>query len=172
MSDEIEIKLLEINPKKIERMLVKNNARFVKKVFQINIYYQTKTTKKKQVFVRLRREGKNCWMTVKSPPQIKNNHRVRKEYEIRLPSFKFGYDMLTLMGFKQWGVSEAKRKYYSLFSCSVELVTLPNVPTYLELEGSEKNILKVAKLLGYSKKDYFSGNILKRYKLKLFKLVF
>lgn len=172
MNNEIEIKILEINPKKIEAALLKNKAKFIKRVFQKNAYYETEDTKKSKVFVRLRREGKNCWLTAKSPQIIKNNHRIRKEYEMQLPSFKFGHELLTLLEFKQALISEAKRKYYKLFSCSVELVTLPKIPTYLELEGSEKNILKVARLFGYSKKDYFADSILKAYKIKTNKIVF
>ncbi len=163
---EIEIKILEISPVKIRNMLKKNKAKFVKRVLQKNNIYSNFSAKRKKTLVRLRQEGSNCWLTVKGPKKIINNHKVRKEYEMKIKSFEFGEKMLNLLGFKKISHDERKREYYKLKSCSVEIIKLPKIPIFLEIEGNEKNILKVANLLGYSEKDYFNGHPQDKYKIK------
>ena len=166
MNTEIEIKILNVDPKNIRSILLKNKAKPVKNVFQKNHIYTNEYVKSNDILVRLREEGKNYWLTIKSPAKIIRNHKIRKEYELMLPSYKDGYEMLTLQGFKESYVVEVKREYFSLYSCSVEIIVIPTIPTFIEIEGLEKNISRVAKLLGYSNKDYVSQNIFKIYKLK------
>ncbi len=166
MNTETEIKILNIDPKLIRKTLLLNNAKKVKKVFQRNIIYSNDYVKSNKVVVRLRQEGKKCWLTVKSPAIIKNNHKIRKEYEMLIPSYKEGHEMLLLQGFNPAYVIEIKREYFSLYSCSVEILITADVPPFIEIEGKEANILRVAKLLGYSNKDYITENIFKLYNLK------
>lgn len=168
--NEIEVKILDVDAEKIRRILHDNNAEFIKNVFQRNTIYSNDHTEKEKVAVRLREEknkDKNTTMlTVKAPVKIVNNHKTRKEYEIIIPSFDFGNEMLKLQGFKIIGISEAKREYYKLNNCFVEIIKMPNVPTFIEIEGDEENILKVAKSLGYSEKDYDARNVLEIYELE------
>jgi len=168
---EIEIKILEINTRKVRKIL-KEKAKFVKKVFQRNIIYDNDYTKKKGVTVRLRKEGKKTIFTVKSPIEIVKGHKVRKEFEIEDCDFKEMEKILSLIDLKKVMVGEARREYYNWHGCSVEIVEMPKIPVFLEIEGSERDILKVAKKLGYSEKDYFAGYVLGYYKIKSKKLVF
>jgi adenylate cyclase class 2 len=164
--EEVEIKILEINPTKIRNLVLKNGGKKVKKVFQKNAFYENPITKKKGIAVRIRQENQNFWLTIKSPMQIQNGHKVRKEYEIKIESFEFADQMISLLGLKQIGVGECKREYFKLKNCMVEIIEMPKIPTFLEIEGSEQNILKVAKILGYSEKDYVAENVLDIYKIK------
>ena len=56
---EIEIKILEIQPNKIKKILKQNNAKFIKKVLQTNIIYDNSHTQNKGITVRLRKENNN-----------------------------------------------------------------------------------------------------------------
>ncbi len=170
MINEIEVKILNVDADKILAILKENKAKFVKDVFQRNTIYANSHTKKEKVAVRIREETnkdkKTTILTIKSPKKIVNNHKIRKEYEIIIPSFEFGDEMLKLQDYKIIGLTEIKRKYYHLNKCSVEIINMPNIPTFIEIEGDEENILKVAKLLGYSEKDYETRNVINIFKPK------
>tara|TARA_Y100000310_G_C20387491_1_gene671154 strand:- start:106 stop:612 length:507 start_codon:yes stop_codon:yes gene_type:complete len=166
---ETEIKILEINVNKVKELL---RGRFVRKVLQKNIIYNNPYTKTKGIVVRLRKEGKNTIFTVKSPSKFIRGHKVRKEYETNVENFKLFENMILTMGLRKFSETEAKREYYKLNNCSVEIVKMPKIPTFLEIEGLEKDIIKVARKLGYSKKDYFIGYAPVHYKVGFKKLVF
>lgn len=170
MINETEIKILNVKPKQIRKNLKENKAEFVKKVFLINTMYANTHTKKDKVAVRIREERnktkKTFTLTIKGPKKIINNCKTKKEYELILPSYEFGDEMLKLQGFNIIGKSEMKREYHKLKNCSVEIIELPKIPIYIEIEGEEKNILKVAKILGYSEIHYENRNILKIYNVK------
>lgn len=170
MINEIEVKILNVNPVQIRKSLKDNKAEFVKNVFLVTTFYANTHTKKEKITVRIREERnktkKTFTLTIKGPKKIVNNHKIRKEYELILPSYEFGDEMLKLQGFEIVGSVEMKREYYKLKNCSVEIIRVPEIPTYIEIEGDEKNILKVVKMLGYSEKDYDSGKLLKIYNKK------
>ncbi len=153
---ETEVKILEINPKEIRKIL-EGKAKFVKKVLQKNIIYENEYTKRKGITVRLRKEKYNTIFTVKSKAREVKSHKVRKEYETEIEDFKKMGEILELIGLKFSSYTEAKREYWELFDCSVEIIKMPKIPTFLEIEGNEKNIARVVKLLGYPKNDYFLG---------------
>lgn len=170
MINEIEVKILNVDAENIKQTLRENNAEFVKDVFQRNTMYSNENTEKEGVAVRIREEtNKNettSILTVKAPAKIVNNHKTRKEYELIIPSFDFGDEMLNLQGFKIIGISEAKREYYKINECSVEIINMPNIPTFIEIEGGEEDILKTANLLGFGEKDYDARNVIEIYKPK------
>jgi adenylate cyclase class IV len=187
---EIEVKILEIDVKKIRTWLKNNKAKFVKKVFQQNQFYKNKYTIKNNVIVRVRTEKFNSStgsntdlsngsrntpkiysskeqksiLTIKSNKKIIRNHKVFDEYEL-ISNYDNITKMLHAMGLKLWGITEIKREYWKIYDCSVEICKLPNIPEYIEIEGSEKNISKVATGLGYSSKDFMPKNILKHYNI-------
>ena len=112
---EIEIKILEIQPNKIKKILKQNNAKFIKKVLQTNIIYDNSHTQNKGITVRLRKENNNTIFTVKSKTKIVNGHKIREEYEIETDDFKSIEKMLELIGLKMSAYTEAKREYWKLF---------------------------------------------------------
>ncbi|MBT3405033.1 class IV adenylate cyclase [archaeon] len=154
---EIEIKILEIDEKNIRKILKNKKAKLIKKILQTNIIYSDKDTLEEGITIRLRKEGKKTYFAIKLKKKIVRGHKVRKEYEMEISSFKIAESMLKSLGLKISSYIEIKREYYQLNNCSVEIIKMPQIPFYLEIEGKEKNIEKVAKILGYSKKDYFLG---------------
>lgn len=163
---EVEVKILEVDVRKIKKVLRENDAKLVKNVLQRNLIYHNEHTKMQGIVVRLRQEGKKTWFTVKSPAKIKKGHKIRWEHEIEIPSFKNAEKMIDLMGFEIYAITEAKREYWRLNGCSVEIINIPKIPTFIEIEGKKKKINEVAKLFGYSQKDFNPKFILSHYKIK------
>lgn len=162
---EVEVKILDINGARINHLLRKNKAKFVKNVFQQNLIYENAYTKKYGIVVRIRKENKHCILTIKSPMKIINRHKVRDEFETKV-NFSTAKNLLKIFRLKLNGLSEIKREYWILSGCSVEICQLPRIPPFLEIEGTQRNIKKAANQLGYSKKDYFPEFILDHYKIK------
>jgi predicted adenylyl cyclase CyaB len=161
---EVEIKILNIDPKEIRKLLKQHKAKLVKKVLQGNTHYKNDYAKKHKVTVRLREEGKRGVLTVKTDKTVVNGHKVQDEYETPIDP-KIAKKMLGLLGFKLRRITEMKREYYRLGGCSVEICELPRLPIYLEIEGPASSIKKVAKLLGYSEKDYVAKNAFEIYSI-------
>jgi predicted adenylyl cyclase CyaB len=163
--DEIEVKILEINPSRIRKILKRIGAKLVKDVFQQNSFYLNKHTAKNKITVRVRREPKNTFLTIKANRRVVRGHKVMDEYEMPA-DYDVIVNILTNLGLKEFGVIEIKREYWRLNDCSVEICEVPKIPIYMEIEGSERNIAIVAKKLGYSSKDYVAGSIYKYYHVK------
>jgi len=111
-----------------------------------------------------RTEGKNVTITIKGKLRVVDNHKVRKEINFPLKNLKEAQEFCDLIGVKHTSTVEIKREYYKFYNCSVEIVQWPTIPPYMEIEGSPSNILKVAKLLGFSKKDFFPRRVEDYYK--------
>jgi len=162
---ETEVKILEIDSNSIRKILKKNNAKFVKKVYQQNFRYATMQTKKSNITVRVRKEGNNAVLTIKANKRIVNGHKVMDEYETPV-DYKNILPILETLGFKEYALTEIKREYWQFKNCSVEFCRVPGIPEYIEIEGASKDIDKAAILLGYSKKDYVTDEMHKHYTIK------
>jgi len=159
---EIEVKIFDISPKKMKQQLKAQGAEFVKRVFQRNILYQTAYTEKNNVVVRLRYEKNDATFTIKTNKRIVRGHKVQNELEMMVDG-PMMERMLTSLGFTVQTIAEMKRDYYLLRGCSVEICQLPRIPAYLEIEGDERSIARVAKVLGYTKNDYAHESARQRY---------
>ncbi len=169
---EVETKILEVNLPHVRRMLKKYRARHIKNVFQRNTIFHNNYTRKKEYVVRIREENKKVILTIKSERHSVRGLKVRGEYETPIIDYTTALNILTTIGFKIYSVIEMRREYYKINNCSFEIIKVPTIPTYVEIEGTEKSIVKVAKKFGYSKKDFFPGIIYDYYKIKSKRLVF
>ena len=160
---EVEVKILEVDPEGIRKKLKENRAGFVKNVFQRNIFYENSHTREKNLSLRIREEEGKAIITLKGPVEIKGGHKIREEKEVSTKDLEEAKKLFDAMGLKQWGVTEARREYYILDGCSVEIIKIPKLPIFIEIEGSEENIKKVASKLGYSEKDYCAMSALEYY---------
>jgi predicted adenylyl cyclase CyaB len=167
---EVEVKILEINPAQIRKLLKQHKAKFVKKVFQRNTLYVNDYTKDK-VVLRVREEGKNGVLTLKMNRRSVGGHKILDEYESPIEP-KAAHQIFKLLGFKVYAINELEREYYRLGGCSVEICQLPKIPAYLEIEGTKAAIKKVATLFGYSEKDYESRTAFEIYKMPQKRAVF
>jgi predicted adenylyl cyclase CyaB len=166
--NEIEVKILEVNSDFLRKILKKNGAKLVKKVFQQNFRYYTPYTKKSHITVRVRKENERkherAILTVKANKRIVNSHKVMDEYETDV-DFKNIVPILETMGLKEYALTEMKREYWRIKDCSVEFCIVPTIPEFMEIEGTPKNIDYVAKLLGYLPKDYVVDEMHKHYNI-------
>ncbi len=163
---EIEVKILDIEPSNIRKILKNSGAEFIKKVFQKNYLYKNKYTKHRDLTVRIRLEDNQAILTVKSKAEFIRGLKVREENETEIGCFKTAQKIMGMLGLENVSMSEIKREYWKLNNCSIEICKMANIPQFLELEGSEKNIQKTVKTLGYSTKDYYSHSIAKAYGIK------
>jgi predicted adenylyl cyclase CyaB len=163
--NEIEVKILEIDSKVVHKTLKKYRAKFVKSVFQQNFRYHDARTKKLKIAIRVRKEGKSTILTIKANQRTINGHKVVDEYETPV-DYENIIPILEILGFEEFAVTEIKREYWRIHNCSVEFCIVPQIPEYLEIEGASKDIDYVAKMLGYSRKDYVVDELRKHYPIK------
>lgn len=168
---EVEVKILEIDKNRILTILKKNNAKLIMpRNRQVNSFYENNDSVGKTV--RIREDANGNTLAIKSKLKVVKNHKVMKEYETKVSDVRALEQGLILIGFKLIGRAELYREDWRISNCVVSIGEFPKIPPYIEIEGSEKNILKVAKLLGYSERDYFPKSILDAYKIKSKFLVF
>jgi len=158
---EIEVKILDVNPMKVRKVLSENGARFVKRVNQVAVYYGGNQLKNE--VLRIRKEGPISTITYKALPKNigkrASAYKVAEEIELEIGDFDKARKMFKLCGFKEIGKVNMRREYFKLGGCSVEIIKIKGIPHYLEIEGKKSNILKVAKKLGFSRKDFCSKNV-------------
>jgi predicted adenylyl cyclase CyaB len=159
---EIEVKIYDISPVHVRKILRANGATLKKNVVQRNDLYDNDYTRSRHIKLRLRYEGDRVIMAAKTPKRIVRNHKVQDEFEMSVDG-DVAERFLSLLGFKRRFSVTLRREYHSLFGCSVELCKYPDMPAYLEIEGTERDIRKVAALLGYSAVDYSSETPWERY---------
>lgn len=166
MAKEVEVKILEVNPKEIKKILKKNKAKLImKKNLQKSHLYQSAETKDKGI-IRLRKDSIGERIAIKTKLKVINGLKVLDEFETAVKNINVLKNGLEILGFKQIGCTESIREDWGLYSCVISLIKLPRVPYYVEIEGSQKNILKVARLFGYSEKDYCVKSVLDIYDIK------
>jgi predicted adenylyl cyclase CyaB len=163
---EIEVKILEVNPEKLRDILRNKKAKLVMpKNLQGNYFYVNKEIDKKGV-IRLRTNNLGNTIAFKSKVKFSKGHKVMNEHETKVDNMKEVIDGLEMLGLKQIGCVEVIREDWKFYNCLISLVKMPRIPYYVEIEGSEKDILKVAKMLGYSEEDYYPEMIYGKYKIK------
>jgi len=127
-------------------------ARFVKKGSELNEFWDLadKLAKQKTV-LRLRRHGKTSELTLKGP-RLKSRYTKRIELETPV-EYEPTRAILQALGFKLTRKYAKKREVYYLGKVMVTLDTLPQLGSFVELEGSVPDIARAAKRLGLTDKD-------------------
>lgn len=83
-----------------------------------------------------------------------------KETEIIVNSLEETNELLENLGFSYRSYQEKRRVKYILNEHEIDIDTWPVLPTYFEVEGTDKNDLeKILNLLGYSFEDAFSCTV-------------
>ncbi len=143
---EIEIKILEIDVAKVISTL---NALKANKIFDGKIFADF-FKNKDGIKLRIRRiDGKNI-MTFKKPISSAGI-RHNEEIEISFDDYDGMVQLLAQLGFEHYGSSEKQRITYQLDETLFEIDTLPQIPTFLEIEAASVEELKEGvKLMGYS----------------------
>ena len=146
---EYEVRVLEIDVKKMQKKLKELNAELVEDVFQRRYLYDFKPVNPDK-WIRLRTNGNTTTLTIKDVQSSKIDGT--KEMEIVVDDFDTTNEILNELGYKPRGIQENKRIKYNLNGVEVDIDTWPRIPTYLEVEGkNEEEVYKTLELLGIPK---------------------
>lgn len=140
MEIEYEIRILEIDPNKIEEKLKSIGAHKVGEYFQRRYVYDFHPEIKGK-WIRLRTTGEKTTLTIKdrfNPSIIGGVH----ELELEVEDFDKMHQILEELGYKPKAYQENKRKTYKLEDAEFDIDSWPMIPTYLEIEGKDKETVQ------------------------------
>ena len=115
--------------------------------------FPSKILYNKHQALRLRKINKKAFLTFKGPPLKSRKFKVREEYETELKNEKQirrilkSLGLLPIFNYKKYRTVYRKKK---LKICLDET----SIGNFLELEGQRNEIVKFAKDLGFSKKEF------------------
>ncbi len=156
---EIEVKILEIDKKEVEKKLKSLGA---KKIFdgilQAHFYdFPNKSIHKAQNLFRLRKENNKVFLTYKEFI-TKNKVKIFEEHEVEVSNFITTHNMLLALGLNKKRETKKHRRSYILNGAHIEIETYQeknsNIPPFLEIEAHNlKAIYSIAKKMGYTTTD-------------------
>jgi adenylate cyclase class 2 len=146
--NEIEVKILEINPAEIRKKLKQAGA---KRVFGGTIgarYYDfsDRRIRKAGNVLRLRKFGKKIELTFKNI-KGKKKYKHADETDVIIEDFEAMHRFLTSIGLKHYAALRKKRERYQIKGLKFEIDKYPGIPYYVEVEAKTKKDTKKAKLL-------------------------
>lgn len=146
MESEYEITVLDIDVSEIEKKLESIGAikqgEYLQKRNLYNFHEEYRGR-----FIRLRTNGEKTTLTIKDKSAKKEIGSV-KELEIEVSSFEKTNEILELLGYEHSTYQENKRIIYKLGHIEFDIDTWPMIPTYLEIEGKNKeDVEKMIKIL-------------------------
>lgn len=146
MESEYEITVLDIDVSEIEKKLESIGAIKQGEYFQKRNLYNFHEEYRDR-FIRLRTNGEKTTLTIKDKSAKKEIGSV-KELEIEVSSFEKANEILELLGYEHSTYQENKRIIYKLGHIEFDIDTWPMIPTYLEIEGKNKeDVEKMIKIL-------------------------
>ena len=149
---EYEIRVYDINERKIKKILKENGAKLIQKKTIMPLVSYSHPKGKKDSYIRIRHEGREITMTAKT--KLKSKYVV--EREVIINSVEEGDAILKLLGCKVNYKIEKIREIYQLKGCK-EIVfdSYAGLPTYIEIDCHNLSSLKnISKLLGYTIDDH------------------
>lgn len=156
---EVEIKILEVNRKKIECKLISLGA---KKIFDNEMYsiyydFDNKFLHKEKAVLRIRKEGNASFLELKEFIPAKRA-KIRKESRVKISDFETMGIILKLLGLKPWRIMKKHRTSYELngvhFDFDKYKENYEFVPEFLEIESENEEIVyKYAEILGFKKEE-------------------
>ncbi len=145
MNTEYEIRVLEIDEKKLIEKLEKLGAEFKGNNEQKRYVYDI-IPKEDGKWIRLRTNGKKTTLTYKNV--VSTSIDGTKELEIEVSDFNKTNELLENIGIKNRGYQENRRIQYILNGVEIDIDSWPMIPTYVEIEGkNEEEVLKTLELL-------------------------
>lgn len=142
MTTEIEIKVLDICQKNIENKIQKLGAHLQGDwLMETLIFdYPDRRLTQNKSYVRIRSEGEEIKCTYKTPLGAQDQHKIMQEHEVTINDTTSMKNILLGLGLEVILHFEKKRKHYVYNEFVFDIDTLPNIPTYLEIEApsSEK----------------------------------
>ena len=153
---EIEIKFKIYDLKFLRQKLVSIKAKRISKKRERDFYFDTadKILSKREILCRLRKIDTSGLLTIKGKKKQAKYFKIKEEVEIEINSFQKAKACLGILGFKVTGGKEKVRETYLYKSTKICIDALPSIGSFLEIEGTKKNIIEISKKLGF---DYKKG---------------
>ena len=139
MNTEYEIRILEIDVDKLIHTLESMGAKKVGEYFQRRYVYDLIDGSSDR-FVRIRDNGEVITLTYKDK-SIRTISGT-KELEFEISDFEKANQLLNLIGFNNGHYVENKRITYKLEDAEIDIDTYPNIPTYMEIEGINEEVVR------------------------------
>lgn len=157
---EIEVKIRSGKPDKLKEKLVEIGAELVKNRYreENTLYdYPSRNLFGQHRALRLRTENKKAYLTYKGPPQKSRKFKIREEYETEVKNVKQTKKILKELGFIPTFRYQKYRTVYRIKKLKICLdeTTIGN---FVELEGEQNNIVKVARSMGFTKQEFIKSD--------------
>ncbi len=177
--NEIEVKILGVNPKEIKKKLKKLGAKTVfenRTVHAMCYDFPDRSVRKAGNHIRLRKVGKKVEITFKT---LKSKKKYKNNYEVDVPvdNFESAHRFFSKLGLKKYADYRKKRSRYRIGKYQYEIDKYPGIPHFVEVEVKSDNVQKAVKelekavkLLGYTMADTKPWNtfeVHKYYKKKI-----
>ena len=164
---EIEVKFYLPDIERMQRRILALGAESKGRVFENNVRYEDEnnTLIRKKSLLRLRRDAKTILTFKSSPPVASTEFKVFNELEVEVSDFETMNRILQNLGLHPEQLYEKWRETLILDQTGFYLDTMP-YGTFLEIEGSEKDIRTYAASLGLN----WQKRILLNY-LEIFKII-
>jgi len=167
--EEIEVKIIEINPPAIIKILEQLGAQKVFDGEMNSIYFDCQGEfKKSRKTLRLRQKKEISILTFKLKKK-ESQVRINEELETQVQNFEITRKILKNLGFREVSVDIRRRISYRLKRSLVEIDFYRGIPPSLEVESPSKEELRqIVKLLGYSMaqtKRWSGKRLLEHYKM-------
>jgi len=164
---EIEVKFYLPDIERMQRRILALGAESKGRVFENNVRYEDEnnTLIRKKSLLRLRRDAKTILTFKSSPPVASTEFKVFNELEVEVSDFETMNRILENLGLHPEQLYEKWRETLILDQTGFYLDTMP-YGTFLEIEGSEKDIRTYAASLGLN----WQKRILLNY-LEIFKII-
>lgn len=152
--------------KEVRRKLwAHENAKLVSEGTEVNFYFDTSEEdfKVEGAIVRLRTmsEKTGAMLTLKcKPTKPSRAFKVRMEEEATFPNAGVVRKHLECLGLQESFCYQKNREHWRAGKCFVELDTLPGGTCFVEIEGSPKEIRRVARFLGFLFRDALQASYL------------
>lgn len=169
---EIEVRFREIDPVRIKAVLVelgfsdKGEDFFTEIIFYDKGLEWVKDRKITTQYVRLRKTKHGIRLTYKKQRQDVETAEAT-EIEFTVSDIEAAKEFLETLGLIACRTQEKKRHSFSKGEVMVDIDTWPQVPTYLEIEGSSEELLmETADSLGLDWKNVTwenAGNLIEKY---------
>lgn len=151
MHIEYECRILEINKEEFITKLEKIGAIKVGEYFQKRFVYDFNPMVSNK-WIRLRTNGKKNTLTIKELTD--KTIAGTKELEIEVSDFDNTNKILNELGYIARNYQENKRIIYMLDDVEIDIDTWPLIPTYVEIEGKNKECIdNLIKKLSICKKN-------------------
>ena len=158
---EYEVRIYDIDERSIKKRLRKLGAKLVNKrqVMPVIVYHHPQG--KEDSYIRIRHEGKQITMTIKT--ELQSRDPIEREVEIN--NMEEGIAILKFLGCtKNYMIEKIRETWWLPDSKEIVFDSYPGLPTYLEIDCPTKaKLKKVTQELGFTLKDHSFDKIADRY---------